>query len=188
MVTYHNPLRKHFIHKISHSLKNIKSIAIINSSIHLISSNYIPSNPISHNTISFRLTSAPLIPSDLSIVLSQYFPLHSIISPQLTQLILPLLTSSYSFPSHSTFALFSIPFYRTSSYLMPFHLISPCLYLQVIYAVGPWYVIYFIFVIFVGPFYLINLILAVVAASYENEIQALKKVQEATLFSLNASK
>ena len=46
-----------------------------------------------------------------------------------------------------------------------------------IYATSPWYMLYFVFVIFVGPFYLINLILAVVAASYENESQAVKKVK-----------
>ena len=39
---------------------------------------------------------------------------------------------------------------------------------------GPWYVFYFLFVIFLGPFYLINLVLAVVSLSYEQETAALQ--------------
>ena len=45
-----------------------------------------------------------------------------------------------------------------------------------IYALGPWCVLYFIAVIFFGRFYLVNLVLAVVTASYENEVNASKKV------------
>ena len=48
--------------------------------------------------------------------------------------------------------------------------------MQIIYSMGPWYVVYFGMVIFFGPFYLVNLVLAVVAASYENEVQAGKMV------------
>ena len=46
--------------------------------------------------------------------------------------------------------------------------------IQVIATKGPWYVFYFIFVIFLGPFYLINLVLAVVSLSYEQETSALQ--------------
>lgn len=49
---------------------------------------------------------------------------------------------------------------------------------------GPWYVIYFGVLIFFGPFYLVNLVLAVVAASYESEVQAAKKVSFVTLLLL----
>lgn len=45
---------------------------------------------------------------------------------------------------------------------------------KVIAAKGPWYVFYFVFVIFLGPFYLINLVLAVVSLSYEQETAALQ--------------
>lgn len=48
------------------------------------------------------------------------------------------------------------------------------MYPQVIAAKGPWYVFYFLFVIFLGPFYLINLVLAVVSLSYEQETAALQ--------------
>lgn len=51
---------------------------------------------------------------------------------------------------------------------------------------GPWYVFYFLFVIFLGPFYLINLVLAVVSLSYEQETAALQdevlKVSEVLCF------
>ena len=46
--------------------------------------------------------------------------------------------------------------------------------MQVIATKGPWYVFYFLFVIFLGPFYLINLVLAVVSLSYEQETAALQ--------------
>ena len=46
--------------------------------------------------------------------------------------------------------------------------------IQVIATKGPWYVFYFLFVIFLGPFYLINLVLAVVSLSYEQETAALQ--------------
>jgi len=42
-------------------------------------------------------------------------------------------------------------------------------YEHILSALGPWYVIYFMVVIFFGSFYLINLVLAVVALSYQEE-------------------
>ena len=42
-------------------------------------------------------------------------------------------------------------------------------YYQIASAMGPWYVLYFMIVIFFGSFYLINLVLAVVAVSYQQE-------------------
>lgn len=48
------------------------------------------------------------------------------------------------------------------------------IYNSVIATKGPWYVFYFLFVIFLGPFYLINLVLAVVSLSYEQETAALQ--------------
>lgn len=48
------------------------------------------------------------------------------------------------------------------------------IYNSVIATKGPWYVFYFVFVIFLGPFYLINLVLAVVSLSYEQETAALQ--------------
>ncbi|XP_048586351.1 sodium channel protein 1 brain isoform X2 [Nematostella vectensis] len=51
-------------------------------------------------------------------------------------------------------------------------------YNNVIYTMGPWYVVYFAVVIFFGPFFLVNLVLAVVAASYENEVKASKMETE----------
>ena len=41
---------------------------------------------------------------------------------------------------------------------------------------GPWSVLYFVCIVLFGRFYLINLVLAVVAASYENEVQTSKAV------------
>lgn len=41
---------------------------------------------------------------------------------------------------------------------------------------GPWTVIYFLCIVLFGRFYLINLVLAVVAASYENEVQSARQV------------
>ena len=41
---------------------------------------------------------------------------------------------------------------------------------------GPWSVLYFVCIVLFGRFYLINLVLAVVAASYENEVQTSKMV------------
>ncbi|XP_066927937.1 sodium channel protein 1 brain-like isoform X5 [Clytia hemisphaerica] len=41
---------------------------------------------------------------------------------------------------------------------------------SVISAMGEWYMIYFLLAVFLGPFYLLNLVLAVVSASYEMEI------------------
>lgn len=41
---------------------------------------------------------------------------------------------------------------------------------------GPWTVIYFLCIVLFGRFYLINLVLAVVAASYESEVQNAKQV------------
>ena len=41
--------------------------------------------------------------------------------------------------------------------------------IQIAAALGPWYVLYFMIVIFFGSFYLINLVLAVVAVSYQQE-------------------
>lgn len=41
---------------------------------------------------------------------------------------------------------------------------------------GPWSVLYFLCIVLFGRFYLINLVLAVVAASYENEVQNAKSV------------
>ena len=41
---------------------------------------------------------------------------------------------------------------------------------------GPWTVIYFLGIVLFGRFYLINLVLAVVAASYENEVQNARQV------------
>ena len=51
---------------------------------------------------------------------------------------------------------------------------GPAISIQVIATKGPWYVFYFLFVIFLGPFYLINLVLAVVSLSYEQETAALQ--------------
>ena len=42
---------------------------------------------------------------------------------------------------------------------------------------GPWTVLYFLCIVLFGRFYLINLVLAVVAASYENEVQNSKQVR-----------
>ncbi|XP_066925644.1 sodium channel protein 1 brain-like isoform X3 [Clytia hemisphaerica] len=42
-------------------------------------------------------------------------------------------------------------------------------YLHIASSMGPWYVLYFMIVIFFGSFYLINLVLAVVAVSYQQE-------------------
>lgn len=41
---------------------------------------------------------------------------------------------------------------------------------------GPWSLIYFLSIVLFGRFYLINLVLAVVAASYENEVQNSRQV------------
>ena len=49
-------------------------------------------------------------------------------------------------------------------------------FLKILYAMGPWTVIYFLCIVLFGRFYLINLVLAVVAASYENEVQNAKQV------------
>jgi len=49
-------------------------------------------------------------------------------------------------------------------------------FLKILYALGPWTVIYFLCIVLFGRFYLINLVLAVVAASYENEVQNAKQV------------
>lgn len=50
------------------------------------------------------------------------------------------------------------------------------LFFKILYAMGPWTVIYFLCIVLFGRFYLINLVLAVVAASYENEVQNAKQV------------
>ncbi|MEO0685644.1 MAG: ion transporter, partial [Cyanobacteria bacterium J06649_11] len=42
-------------------------------------------------------------------------------------------------------------------------------YFKIASSMGPWYVLYFMIVIFFGSFYLINLVLAVVAVSYQQE-------------------
>ena len=47
---------------------------------------------------------------------------------------------------------------------------------QILSSVGPWTVIFFIFVVFFGSFYLVNLMLAVVAMSYEEEAESAGKV------------
>ena len=60
---------------------------------------------------------------------------------------------------------------KSQSYLSKILL---ALLVQVIATKGPWYVFYFVFVIFLGPFYLINLVLAVVSLSYEQETAALQ--------------
>ena len=49
-------------------------------------------------------------------------------------------------------------------------------FFQIIYAMGPWAVLYFVCIVLFGRFYLINLVLAVVAASYENEVQTSRMV------------
>lgn len=54
-------------------------------------------------------------------------------------------------------------------------------FFQIIYAMGPWAVLYFVCIVLFGRFYLINLVLAVVAASYENEIQTSRMVSKKTL-------
>jgi len=43
---------------------------------------------------------------------------------------------------------------------------------------GPWAVLYFVCIVLFGRFYLINLVLAVVAASYENEVQTSRLVSK----------
>lgn len=47
---------------------------------------------------------------------------------------------------------------------------------QILFAMGPWSLIYFLSIVLFGRFYLINLVLAVVAASYENEVQNSRQV------------
>ena len=47
---------------------------------------------------------------------------------------------------------------------------------QILSSVGPWTVIFFVFVVFFGSFYLVNLMLAVVAMSYEEEAETAGKV------------
>ena len=47
--------------------------------------------------------------------------------------------------------------------------------LQVLSAMGSWYVFYFMFVVFFGSFYLINLVLAVVAVSYQQEVVSMQE-------------
>lgn len=54
-----------------------------------------------------------------------------------------------------------------------------CIFLylfQILSTVGPWTVIFFVFVVFFGSFYLVNLMLAVVAMSYEEEAESAGKV------------
>lgn len=46
---------------------------------------------------------------------------------------------------------------------------------------GPWSLIYFLSIVLFGRFYLINLVLAVVAASYENEVQNSRQVSHKTV-------
>lgn len=65
---------------------------------------------------------------------------------------------------------------NTIQLLLLFGILIVIRFYQIIYAMGPWYVIYFGVLIFCGPFYLVNLVLAVVAASYESEVQASKLV------------
>lgn len=50
------------------------------------------------------------------------------------------------------------------------------IFFKILYAMGPWTVIYFLGIVLFGRFYLINLVLAVVAASYENEVQNARQV------------
>ena len=52
------------------------------------------------------------------------------------------------------------------------------MFFQIIYAMGPWAVLYFVCIVLFGRFYLINLVLAVVAASYENEVQTSRMVSK----------
>lgn len=47
---------------------------------------------------------------------------------------------------------------------------------QILYTMGPWSVLYFLCIVLLGRFYLINLVLAVVAVSYENEVQRARRV------------
>lgn len=47
-------------------------------------------------------------------------------------------------------------------------------YNNILYTIGPWSVLYFLCIVLFGRFYLINLVLAVVAVSYENEVQRAK--------------
>lgn len=51
-------------------------------------------------------------------------------------------------------------------------------FFQIIYAMGPWAVLYFVCIVLFGRFYLINLVLAVVTASYENEVQTSRMVSK----------
>ena len=44
---------------------------------------------------------------------------------------------------------------------------------QVLAAMGEIYMIYFLLAVFLGPFYLLNLVLAVVSASYEAEVNGI---------------
>ena len=46
---------------------------------------------------------------------------------------------------------------------------------------GPWAVLYFVCIVLFGRFYLINLVLAVVAASYENEVQTSRMVSKRSI-------
>ena len=64
----------------------------------------------------------------------------------------------------------------TLSLSVNYKLFSVCP-LQILSSVGPWTVIFFIFVVFFGSFYLVNLMLAVVAMSYEEEAESAGKVR-----------
>lgn len=54
---------------------------------------------------------------------------------------------------------------------------------QVLSTTSPWSVIFFLIVIFLGSFYLLNLMLAVVAMSYEEEVQQSTQVWWRTMLS-----
>lgn len=46
---------------------------------------------------------------------------------------------------------------------------------------GPWHIVFFVFIIFLGSYYLVNLILAIVAMSYDQLQKKAEEEEEAAL-------